>query len=340
MGAGEESLRSSPARVVSQLRKAPLGDDTQGFGSQDAALETVPPSSAQSAVVSCSHSGGPGWRSPSSSPSPSPPSPSCSATQQVTIPGGVGAHGFGSQLPALMLTPPAALHSAALSSSHSGPSSSGRQQRMSGAGVAVEQGVGKHVPVPMFVPPFAVHYGSPPSLARGPRGRDVKGRGGVYVSGSFGVNRVVIGHSAATVQVLRDRGRSSRELTPCRGGASSARCASGGGGGAGTRGCRRAAGRGSGGSRRAAACCTRCGAPHTSSGSSPPGTRRTSGRARRRRQHGARRHCAASGACRRCSASCAGRAAWPRRRVLRGKASSFFIIMPAEQGPCQRHSYC
>src|SRR5439155_1092151 len=53
-----------------------------------------------------------------------------------------------------MLTPPAALHSAALSSSHSGPSSSGRQQRMSGAGGVVEQGLGKHVPVPMFVPPF------------------------------------------------------------------------------------------------------------------------------------------------------------------------------------------
>src|SRR5437773_12435244 len=155
MGAGEESLRSSPARVVSQLRKAPLGDDTQGFGSQDAALETVPPSSAQSAVVSCSHSGGPGWRSPSSSPSP--PSPSCSATQQVTMPGGVGAHGFGSQLPAPRLTPSEALHSAALSSSHSGPSSSGRQQRMSGAVEVVEQGWGKHVLVPMFVPPSAVH---------------------------------------------------------------------------------------------------------------------------------------------------------------------------------------
>ena len=157
---------------------------------------------------------------------------------------------------------------------------------------------------------------------------------------------VVLGHRHPRVLTDRGRGggsprgRSPRELTPRRGGASSARCASGGGGDADTRGCRRAGGRGSGGSRRAAACCTRCGAPHTSSGSSPPGTRRTSGRARRRRQHGARRHCAASGACRRCSASCAGRAAWPRRRVLRGKASSFFIIMPAEQGPCQRHSYC
>src|SRR5256885_3278971 len=54
-GAGEESLRSSPARVVSQSRNAPLGDDTQGFGSQDAALETVPPSAAQSAVRSEEH---------------------------------------------------------------------------------------------------------------------------------------------------------------------------------------------------------------------------------------------------------------------------------------------
>ncbi len=162
--------------------------------------------------------------------------------------------------------------------------------------------------------------------------------------GFLRVNGVILGHRHPLVLTDRGRGggsprgRSPRELTPHRGGASSARCASGGGGDADTRGCRRAGGRGSGGSRRAAACCTRCGAPHTSSGSSRPGTRRTSGRARRRRQHGARRHCAASGACRRCSASCAGRAAWPRRRVLRGKASSFLLLCPPSR--CRARGIC
>src|SRR5437867_3427049 len=97
MGAGEESVvRSSPAQVACQLRKAAHGDAT---------------------------------------------------------------HGFGSQLPAPILTPPEALHSAALFSSHSGPSSSssGRQQRMSLVGGVVGQGLGKHVPVPMFAPPSFVH---------------------------------------------------------------------------------------------------------------------------------------------------------------------------------------
>src|SRR6266481_3659611 len=66
------------------------------------------------------------------------------------IPGGVGAQGFGSQAPAPILTPPEALQSAALSSSHSGPLSSGTQQRMSAVGGVVGQGLGKHVAVPMF----------------------------------------------------------------------------------------------------------------------------------------------------------------------------------------------
>lgn len=65
---------------------------------------------------------------PPASPLPTPSAAwgESSGTQQTTSPpgGGVGLHGLGSHVPAPRLVPPSALHSAAVLSSHSGPSSS------------------------------------------------------------------------------------------------------------------------------------------------------------------------------------------------------------------------
>src|SRR5262245_49929329 len=67
----DEEANCSPPRLsppLVQFRNAPLGDAAQGFGSHDPAPIAVPPSSAQSASVSCSHSGGSVCGSPSCSP--------------------------------------------------------------------------------------------------------------------------------------------------------------------------------------------------------------------------------------------------------------------------------
>src|SRR6266403_5087637 len=72
--------------------------------------------------------------------------------------GGGDGQGFGSQVPAPRLVPPSAVHSSAVSSSHSAPSSSETQQAISGAGGGGGgQGFGSQATAPRLTPCAAVH---------------------------------------------------------------------------------------------------------------------------------------------------------------------------------------
>src|SRR5262249_18739460 len=63
------TTRPAPVGFISdQFRNAPLGDATHGFGSQEAALDTIPPDAMHSTAEMCSHSGGSLSGSPSCSP--------------------------------------------------------------------------------------------------------------------------------------------------------------------------------------------------------------------------------------------------------------------------------
>src|SRR5437879_3627504 len=76
-------------------------------------------------------------------------------------PGGGGdTHGFGSQVPAPRLVPPSAVHSSAVSSSHSTSSSSGTQHAISAAGGG--PGFGSQATAPRFTPCAAAHSSAVP----------------------------------------------------------------------------------------------------------------------------------------------------------------------------------
>ena len=118
------------------------------------------------------------------------PPPAPGSVVVVVAPAGTGS---ASQLPAPMFTPPCALHSAGVRSSHSGPESSGRQQRMSSSvagGVGPLHGFGRQEPGPRSTPPC---------------GRALR-RGAILALGSG-----VVGQAAAHV-VRIDRAGGDRRL--------------------------------------------------------------------------------------------------------------------------------
>src|SRR6185503_5460782 len=96
------------------------GIGVQGFGSQEAASTTVPCSSAQSAALRSV------WQPTSGSSSTKAPHV-LSMVQHTDVPVG-GAQGSGKHPVALETVPPSSRQSSGLRSSHSTPSSSGRQQ--------------------------------------------------------------------------------------------------------------------------------------------------------------------------------------------------------------------